>query len=169
MAESSNYHVKFRRRRDQQTDYNQRLNLLKSGKPRAVIRLSNRHTRVHLANYRPEGDENEAQTVSKELEEFGWEHSTGNVPAAYLTGYLAGHRAESEEAILDMGLKQMKTGGRVFAALKGLIDAGVDINVGEEVLPEESRLYGEHIEEMKDISISDDVETVKENIEGEFE
>lgn len=168
MADTSNYHVKFRRRRDQQTDYNQRLKLLKSGKPRAVIRLSNRHTRVHLAHYTPEGDENEAQTISKDLEEYGWEHSTANVPAAYLTGFLAGHRADAEEAILDMGLKQMKTGGRVFAALKGLIDAGVDINVGEEVLPEESRLTGEHIEEMKDVSISDDVETVKENIEDDY-
>ena len=164
----SNYQLPFRRRREQKTDYKQRKKLLKSGKPRAVVRLSNNHTRVHLSHYERDGDRNTAQTVSKELEDYGWEHHTGNLPAAYLTGYLAGHKADSDEAVLDLGLKEMNKGGKMFAALKGIIDAGVDIPAGEEIFPEESRIRGEHIKEMSDKDVPSNFETVKENIEGEF-
>lgn len=165
----SNYEVPFRRRREQKTDYKQRKKLLKSGKPRAVVRLSNNHTRVHLSHYEREGDINTAQTLSKELEDYGWEHHTGNLPAAYLTGYLAGHKADSDEAVLDLGLREMNHGGRMFAALKGMIDAGVDIPAGEEIFPEEPRLRGEHIKEMSGKNVPENFETVKENIEGDFE
>ena len=165
----TNYQAPFRRRREQKTDYKQRKNLLKSGKPRAVVRISNNHTRVHLSHYEREGDVNTAQTISKELEDYGWEHHTGNLPAAYLTGYLAGHKAESSEAILDLGLREKNKGGRMFAALKGLIDAGIEIPAGDSIFPEESRLRGEHIKEMKDVDVPANFETVKENIEGDFE
>jgi large subunit ribosomal protein L18 len=164
----SNYRVKKRRRREQATDYQQRLELLKSGVPRAVVRTSNKHTRVHLAEFNREGDENHAQTISKELEEHGWDEHTGNLPAAYLTGYLAGMKTDAEEAVLDVGLRSVKSGGRIFAAVKGLRDAGVHVPAGEEIFPEEGRLRGEHIEEMKDSSITETFETVKENIEGEY-
>jgi large subunit ribosomal protein L18 len=168
MAENTNYEVPFRRRREQKTNYKQRRNLLKSGKPRAVVRLSNNHTRVHFSQYKRDGDENTAQTISNELEEYGWEHHTGNLPAAYLTGFLAGKKADVDEAVLDLGLKETKKGGKMFAALQGMIDAGVDIPAGEEVIPEESRLRGEHIEEMTGKNVPENFETVKENIEGEF-
>ncbi|MFB6209667.1 MAG: 50S ribosomal protein L18 [Candidatus Nanohaloarchaea archaeon] len=168
MADTSNYEVPFRRRREQKTDYKLRKNLIKSGKPRAVVRVSNNHTRVHLAHYQREGDVNEAQTLSRELEDFGWENHTGNLPAAYLTGYLAGMKAESDEAVLDIGLREKNKGGRMFAALKGLIDAGVEIPAGEEVFPDESRIRGEHIEEMTDKKLPENFETVKENIKGEY-
>lgn len=169
MADSSNYRVQKRRRRDQSTDYQNRLNLLKSGKPRAVVRTSNQHTRVQISEFNREGDVNKAQTVSDQLEEFGWSHHTGNLPAAYLTGFLAGMKADEEEAVLDTGLRSIKSGSRVFAAVQGLNDAGVTVNVGEKMVPEEERLHGEHIEEMKDVKISDDVEEVKEEIRGEHE
>lgn len=168
MADNTNYEVPFRRRREQKTNYKQRRNLLKSGKPRAVVRLSNNHTRVHIAHYDREGDENTAQTISKELEDYGWEHHTGNLPAAYLTGYLAGMKADIDEAVLDLGLKETKKGGKMFAALQGLKDAGVEIPAGEEVIPEEPRIRGEHIEEMTGKNVPENFETVKENIEGEF-
>lgn len=168
MTDSSKYRLPFRRRREQKTDYDQRLKLLKSGRPRAVIRTSNKNTRVHIAYYEREGDENKAQTISKELEEYGWEHNTGNLPAAYLTGYLSGKKAETDEAILDLGLRDKKEGGRVYAALKGLIDSGVEVPAGEEIFPAEGRVKGEHIKEMKDIDVPSDVEKVKENIEGDY-
>lgn len=169
MAENTNYEVPFRRRREQKTDYKQRRNLLKSGKPRAVVRLSNNHTRVHFSHYEKDGDSNTAQTVSKELEDYGWKHHTGNLPAAYLTGFLAGNKADVDEAVLDLGLKETKKGGKMFAALQGMIDAGIEIPAGEEVIPEESRLRGEHIEEMTDKNVPENFETVKENIRGESE
>ncbi|WP_414836553.1 50S ribosomal protein L18 [Candidatus Nanohalococcus occultus] len=169
MADSSNYRVQKRRRRDQETDYQNRLSLLKSGKPRAVVRTSNQHTRVQVSEFEREGDRNTAQTVSKQLEEFGWDHSTGNLPAAYLTGFLAGMKADTDKAVLDTGLRSIKAGGRTFAAVQGLNDAGVHVPVGEQMVPEQGRLHGEHIEEMKDVEISDDVESVKESIEGELQ
>jgi large subunit ribosomal protein L18 len=168
MAETSNYEVPFKRRKEQKTDYEQRLNLLNSGKPRAVVRLSNNHTRVHISRYKPEGDENSAQTISKELEEYGWEHHTGNLPAAYLTGFLAGHRADIEEAILDIGLRKNSRKGRVFAAVQGLRDAGVEVPAGDAALPEESRIRGEHIQEMTGKDVPGNLEEVKENIEGDY-
>jgi large subunit ribosomal protein L18 len=168
MADTSNYETPFKRRREQKTDYEQRLDLLKSGKPRAVVRLSNNHTRVHLSHYEEDGDSNTAQTVSKELREYGWEHHTGNLPAAYLTGFLAGKKAEEDEAILDLGLRKDTRGGRVFAAVQGLIDAGVEVPAGEDAFPEESRIKGEHIKEMSDKDVPKNLEKVKEEIEGEF-
>lgn len=163
----SNYEVKKRRRREQSTDYEKRLELVKSGKTRAVVRTSNQHTRVHLSGFNPEGDVNEDQTVSGQLEEYGWDENTGNLPAAYLTGYLAGMKTDAEEAVLDTGLRSVKAGSRVFAAAEGLRDAGVHVAVGEEMIPEEGRLRGEHIEEMTDSSITDTFEKVKGEIEGE--
>lgn len=168
MADSTNYQVPFRRRKEQKTDYDQRLKLLKSGKPRAVVRLSNNHTRVHIAEYKKDGDENQAQTLSNELEEYGWEGHTGNLPSAYLTGFLAGKKADVDEAILDLGLKEKKKGGTMFAALKGLIDAGVEIPAGKEIFPAEERIRGEHIKEMKGDDVPANFEETKEAIEGEF-
>ncbi len=168
MADSSNYNVTFRRRRDQKTDYKQRLKLLKSGKPRAVVRITNNHTRAHISTYKQDGDENSAQTLSKELEEYGWENHTGNIPAAYLTGFLTAKKAEVNEAVLDTGLKETKKGGRVFAAIKGMKDAGLNVPAGEEMLPSNERVNGEHIKEMTGKNVPENVEEVKENIEGEF-
>ncbi len=168
MADSPNYDVPKRRRRKQKTDYQNRLELLKSGKPRAVLRLSNNNTRVQLVSYNPEGDQTETAAVSGQLEEYGWDHHTGNVPAAYLTGFLAAMKSDFEEAVLDTGLRSVKQEGRLFAAVKGLIDGGVEVPASEEAFPPEERIRGEHIEEMSEkTGITDDFEKVRENIEGE--
>jgi large subunit ribosomal protein L18 len=169
MAEDSNTKVPHRRRREQKTDYQQRRKLLKSGKPRAVVRTSNKNTTTHLAHFKREGDENTAQSVSNELEEYGWTHATGNIPAAYLTGFLTGIKTDKEEAVLDLGIKEKKNGGRIFAAVQGMNDAGLKVSVGNEAVPSEERLNGEHIKEMRDEDIPASVEKVKENIRGELE
>lgn len=168
MAEDQNTKVPHRRRREQKTDYQQRRKLLQSGKPRAVVRTSNKNTTTHLAHFEREGDENTAYSKSNELEEYGWEHATGNLPAAYLTGFLTGMKAEEDEAVLDLGIKEKKNGGRIFAAVQGMNDAGLEVPVGDEAVPEEGRLNGEHIKEMRDEDIPASVEKVKENIRGEF-
>lgn len=169
MAEDSNTKVPHRRRREQKTDYQQRRKLLKSGKPRAVVRTSNKNTRTHLAHFKKEGDENTAYSVSSELENYGWEHATGNIPAAYLTGFLTGIKAEEDEAVLDLGIREKKNGGRIFAAVQGMNDAGLEVPVGDEAVPEEERLRGEHIQEMKGEDVPSNFEEVKENIRGELE
>jgi large subunit ribosomal protein L18 len=140
----------MRRRREVRTDYHQRLRLLKSGKPRLVVRKSNRHITAQLVVPGSDGDETLASAHSSELAEFGWEAPTGNLPAAYLTGLLAGTRAvenEVAEAVLDIGLNSPTPGSKVFAAQEGAIDAGLDIPHNEDVFAEWERTRGEHIAE----------------------
>jgi large subunit ribosomal protein L18 len=167
MAENTNFKVQHKRRRNQQTDYKQRLELLKSGKPRAVVRTSNKHTKMHISFYQEEGDENAYFTSTEELEGYGWNHHTGNLPAAYLAGFLMGSRAEEDVAILDIGLQEYKQGSRVFAAVKGMNDAGLKVPAGEEAFPEEGRIEGQHIEEMTGENVPENFEDVKEKIRGE--
>ena len=140
----------MRRRREVRTDYHQRLRLLKSGKPRLVARKSNKHTTAQLVTPGPDGDETIASAHSSDLADHGWEAPTGNLPAAYLTGFLAGKRAleaDVEEAVLDIGLNTATPGNKVFAVQEGAIDAGLEIPHNEDVLAEWPRNRGEHIAE----------------------
>jgi large subunit ribosomal protein L18 len=140
----------MRRRREVRTDYHQRLRLLKSGKPRLVARVSNQHVRAQLVTPGPDGDETHAAASSEDLAEYGWEAPTGNLPSAYLTGYLAGTRAldaDVEEAVLDIGLNTATPGNKVFAVQEGAIDAGVEIPHNEAVLADWSRTRGGDIAE----------------------
>ena len=85
-----------KRRREQKTDYKKRLALLKSGVPRLVIRKSLENMRVQIVSFNPSGDKTVASAFSAELGEFGWKGGNGNLPAAYLTGLLAGLRAKRQ-------------------------------------------------------------------------
>jgi len=150
MATGPRYRVPMRRRRENRTDYHQRLRLLKSGKPRLVARVSNKHVRAQLITPGLDGDETHASASSEDLDEYGWEAPTGNLPSAYLTGYLVGKRALAagvEEAVLDIGLNTATPGNKVFAVQEGAIDAGVEIPHNESVLADWSRNRGEHIAE----------------------
>jgi large subunit ribosomal protein L18 len=140
----------MRRRREARTDYHQRLRLLKSGKPRLVARKSNNQTRAQLVVTGPNGDETVASAESVDLEAFGWEAPTGNLPAAYLTGFLAGKRAVEaglEEAVLDIGLNTATPGNKAFAVQEGAIDAGLEIPHNEDVFADWQRTRGSHIAE----------------------
>jgi large subunit ribosomal protein L18 len=140
----------MRRRREVRTDYHQRLRLLKSGKPRLVARKSNKHVTAQLVGTGPSGDETYASAHSSDLDEYGWDAPTGNLPAAYLTGLLAGQRAVEagvEEAVLDIGLNSATPGSKVFAVQEGAIDAGLDVPHNDSVLADWSRTRGEHIAE----------------------
>lgn len=148
MATGPQYTVPMRRRREVRTDYHQRLRLLKSGKPRLVARASNRHVRAQLVSPGPNGDTTHAAASSEDLAEYDWEAPTGNLPSAYLTGYLAGLRAIEagvEQAVLDIGLNTASPGNKVFAVQEGAIDAGVEIPHNDSVLADQPRTRGEHI------------------------
>lgn len=150
MTQGPRARVPFRRRRQGKTDYRKRLRLLKGGMPRAILRKSLQNTTVQIAVYEPTGDKVVCSAVSKELKRYGWTGGAGNVPAAYLTGFLAGKRAKAkgvDVAVLDIGLNTPARGSRVFACLKGLLDAGIDIPHGDEVLPSPDRLQGKHLGE----------------------
>ncbi len=138
----------LKRRRNEKTDYYKRKNLLKSGKPRLVIRKSENHFIAQIIEYDREGDEIIAGTHSKTLKNYGWKASTSNTPSAYLTGYLCGLKGLSKkikEVIPDIGLNPVTIGSNIFAALKGAKDAGLEVPIGEEVVPSEERIRGEHI------------------------
>jgi large subunit ribosomal protein L18 len=149
MATGPRYRVPFRRRREGKTNYYKRRELLKADAPRLVARKTLNHNIAQVIDYAPQGDVTLASAHSIELRnKFGWKGHCGNTPAAYLTGYLCGLRALNrgiERAVLDIGLHRPVRGARVFAILKGALDAGLEVPHGEEVLPPEDRIRGEHI------------------------
>lgn len=150
MATGPRYKVPMRRRREVRTDYRQRLRLLKSGRPRLVARTSNKQVTAQFTVSSAEGDRTLASARSSDLRGYGWEAPLGNLPAAYLTGYLAGLRAieaDVEEAVLDIGLNSATPGGKIFAVQEGAIDAGLDVPHNDSVFADWERTRGEHIAE----------------------
>lgn len=149
MSRGPRYRVPFRRRRTGRTDYRQRLRLLRSDRPRAVVRVSNARIRVSLTVFDPVGDRVVAAADSSELSTIGFPTgSLRSTPAAYLTGYLAGLRAKrlgAGEAVLDVGLRAPSAGGRLLSALKGLLDSGVTVPYGTKAFPSADRLNGRHL------------------------
>ncbi|MEN6443153.1 MAG: 50S ribosomal protein L18 [Methanoregula sp.] len=148
MATGPRYFVPFRRRRDGKTDYYQRTRLVVADVPRMVVRKTNRHIIVQLVTAEMDGDRTLVAANSAELEKYGYKGSTSNTPAAYLTGMLfavKAKKAQQDSAILDIGLNRATHGARVFAALKGAVEAGLDIPHGESILPPDERVKGEHI------------------------
>ncbi|MEM2871331.1 MAG: 50S ribosomal protein L18 [Candidatus Caldarchaeum sp.] len=140
--------TKPRRRRDGRTDYRKRLRLVKSGVERLVVRRTNRRIIAQLVKSKAGGDLTLITVSSDMLASYGWKASFKSTPAAYLTGLLLGKKAlekEVERAILDTGVYRSVKGSRLYAVLKGALDAGLEVPSSEEVLPEEDRLLGRHI------------------------
>ncbi len=140
-----------RRRRQGRTDYHRRLKLLRSEKARAVVRLTNRRVIVQIVEYEADGDK-VLITVDGEtlVRDFGWpkDASRKSIPACRMAGYAAGKMAIAagvSSAVLDIGLANATPGNRRFAALKGLLEAGMDVPHSEDILPSEERADGQHI------------------------
>ncbi|MFB6469950.1 MAG: 50S ribosomal protein L18 [Vulcanisaeta sp. AZ3] len=150
MARSGRYKVKFRRRSEGKTSYYKRREMIKSGLPRLVVRRSNKYVTAQIIIAKVPGDEVIVSASSKELLDFGWKGSMKNIPSAYLVGLMIGYKAllkGIKKAVLDIGLHRPIKGSRVFAVLKGAVDAGLEVPHGEEILPDEDRLVGKHIAE----------------------
>jgi len=148
MARGPRYKVAFRRRREGKTDYYLRRKSIISRKPRLVVRKSLKHMVVQVLESSLPGDKVLVSVYTRELaKDYGWKQSMGNLPAAYLAGYLAGLKAVKtgvEDAIMDIGV-QIKKSSRLFAVLKGAVDAGLKVPHSEKIMPLESRIRGEHI------------------------
>jgi len=149
MAKSPSYRVPFRRRREGKTNYRLRKALVLSRLPRLVVRRTLKHINIQIVKAEASGDKVIVSAYSRELAKtYGWQGSSGNVPAAYLTGLLCGLRAVAhgvKKTVLDLGLQSPSRGARVFAALKGVLDAGVAVPHSENVLPDETRISGKHV------------------------
>ncbi|MBU0666246.1 MAG: 50S ribosomal protein L18 [Nanoarchaeota archaeon] len=140
--------LQYQRKREGKTNYKKRLILLQSKKTRLIIRKTNKHILAQFVDYKPDGDIVIVGVSSKALEKLGWNYSTKNIPAAYLTGLLLGKKAQEKkikEAILDLGLQTSIKGSKLYATLKGVKEAGISINASEEIMPNEDRLKGKHI------------------------
>lgn len=136
------YRLQFKRRRLNKTNYKKRFQLLESNKKRLVVRITNHRIVTHIVEYNATGDKTLVTADSKELK---WNHSLTNTAAAYLAGLLCASKAKKKnikESILDIGLKTPVKGCRVFAALKGALDGGLNVAHSPEKLPSEERIKG---------------------------
>ena len=151
MAQGKRQRRRYSRRSTGQTDYHRRLKLLRSGTPRAVVRITNTQVICQLVSYQEDGDRIISAADGSALRgKYAWpaKASTKSVPAAYCTGFALAKQVQKsghDEAVLDIGLAASTSGNRVFAALKGMIDGGLSIPHSEEIFPSEERLAGAHI------------------------
>ncbi|MHA2156978.1 MAG: 50S ribosomal protein L18 [Candidatus Hodarchaeales archaeon] len=167
MARNARYRVPFRRRREGKTNYHLRRRLVKGKRVRAVVRLSNNHNLVQFVEPKIEGDITLSSAHSREVKKYKWSAGTSNLPSAYLTGLLAGKKAQKAKisaAIFDIGLNPPVYGSRVFAILKGLVDSGLEIPHSDKVFPAEDRINGEHIVNYAKLLKNED----KEKFEKQF-
>jgi large subunit ribosomal protein L18 len=138
-----------RRRFEGKTDYKARMALIKSGKPRLVIRKTNRYVIAQLVLTEIAQDKVIATAISKDLISKGWpEAMSGSLKsraAAYLTGLMLGNKvkAKYKEAIVDFGMNRNVKKSRIYATIKGFIDSGVKVPCSEEVLPTKEEMANE--------------------------
>ena len=127
-----------------------------------TVNITNENTQVQILKPGMEGDKVVASAHSRYLLEKGWKGSRKSVPAAYLTGYLAGKKAlgqGAKDAILYTGTRRYTQ--RMAAALKGVIDAGVEVPANDETFPPEDRINGEHL------TVKNEVSKMKSTIDSE--
>jgi large subunit ribosomal protein L18 len=145
--------IRKRRRTEGKTDYKARLNLLKSGKPRIIVRKTNKYIIGQFIKINEARDSVSVGIISKDLLDFGWPKeavgSLKSLPAAYLTGLLLGKRVIEKEgktkAVFDIGLLRNVKKSRIYAFLKGVMDSGLEIAGKKESLPDENRINGRHL------------------------
>jgi large subunit ribosomal protein L18 len=162
--------INKRRRMHGKTDYKARLNLLKTDKPRIVIRKTNRYVIAQYIESKEAQDKIIFGANSNELLKYGWPESAKgslkSIPASYLTGFLLGRKIlfkfDNPKAVIDFGLNRNVKKSRLYAALKGVIDAGIEMNA-EDVFPDEKIIEGKVIKNKVDIK------KIKEKIENETE
>ena len=154
MKMSQTYRLPFKRKTEGRTDYKRRLRLLEGRIPRLVVRRSLNSIQAQIVIFEEKGDKTVASANSRSLKKLGWNFACDNVPAAYLVGLAIGKVAlvnKIPEAILDSGLYRSTKGNRIYAVVKGAIDAGLKVPMGGEMAPSADRIAGRHIAKFKDL------------------
>jgi len=152
----------LRRLREEKTNYKKRATMLVGKHDFITVTVSNENTQVQILKPEITGDRVIASAHSRYLLQKGWKGSRKSIPAAYLTGYLAGRKAigsGAKDAILYTGTRKYTQ--RMAAALKGVIDAGLEVPADSETFPPEERINGEHL------TVKNDISQVKSAIDGE--
>lgn len=127
-----------------------------------TVQISSENTLVQIHKPEMAGDKVLASAHSRSLLNKGWKGSRKSIPAAYLTGYLAGKKALTQgakDAVLYSGTRRYTQ--RMAAALKGVIDAGLQVPADKETFPDEERLTGKHLK------VTNDINKIKSAIDGE--
>lgn len=173
-------------------------------KYRMIVRFTNKDIICQIAYARIEGDVIVGAAYSHELPRYGVKVGLTNYAAAYCTGLLLGRRilekfkldtvyqgqtevtgeqfqVESVDGqpgafrcFLDVGLARTTTGARIFGALKGAVDAGLDIPHGVKRFPgydgeskefhadvHRKHILGQHIADYMKLLQQDDDEAFK--------
>ena len=151
-----------KRRIRNKTNYDKRRRLLEGKKPRIVIRKTNKYAIIQYIESEIAQDKVINGMNSNELLKNGWpkekQGSLKSLAAFYLIGLALGKKiGKGKECVIDTGLIRSTKGSRIYAAIKGLIDAGVKIHANKEMLPSEGRIKNEKVKDFFD--------KVKENIE----
>jgi len=152
----------LRRLREEKTNYRKRKHLLMGRRDYITVQISNENTLVQIHKPEMQGDKVLASAHSRYLLGKGWKGSRKNIPAAYLTGYLAGKKALGKGvkvAVLYSGTRKYTQ--RMAAALKGVIDAGLEVPADSETFPNEERITGKHLK------IHNEINKVKSAIDVE--
>jgi len=172
-------------------------------KYRMIVRISNRDIVCQIAYARIEGDVVVASAYSHELPRYGVKLGLTNYAAAYCTGLLlarrhlkklgldatykgvdkvngADYNVEKVEGqpgafrcFLDTGLARTTTGARIFGAMKGAVDGGLDIPHSEKRFPgfnsETKQLDAEsHRKRIFGVHVADYMKSLKESDEEAF-
>lgn len=130
-----------KRKLERKTNYNKRLILLKGNSLRLVVRKTNKQIIMQIIESKLAQDKILYSVNSKELLKHGWpkdkEGSLKSLAASYLTGLLLGKKAKElkQKIILDTGLIPSTKGSRIYAAVKGFADSGIEISFNEKIIP----------------------------------
>lgn len=179
-------------------------NKYNSPKYRMIVRITNKDICCQVAYARIEGDKIIESAYSHELPQFGVKVGLTNYAAAYCTGLLLARRVlkkfnldktyvgqtkvdgelfeveDVEEgpgafrACLDVGLARTSTGARVFGAMKGAVDGGMDIPHSEKRFPgyddeanefsaevHKKHIFGGHVAQYMEHLVQEDEEAYK--------
>jgi len=173
-------------------------------KYRMIVRMTNKDITCQIAYARIEGDVIVGAAYSHELPRYGVKVGLTNYSAAYCTGLLLGRRILNKFSLdsvyqgqtevtgeqfqvesvdgqpaafrcfLDVGLARTTTGARIFGALKGAVDAGLDMPHGVKRFPgydgeskefkadvHRKHIMGQHVAEYMRLLQQDDEESFK--------
>jgi len=153
----------LRRIRNEKTNYAKRKNMLIGKKDFITIQISNENIQVQIHKPDITGDKVLASSHSRFLLNKNWKGSRKNIPASYLTGYLAGKKAITKgvtNAIIYTGTRKYTQ--RMAAAVKGVIDSGMEVPADSESFPKDQRINGEHLK------IKNDITSIKSQIDSEI-
>lgn len=149
-------------------------NKYKTPKYRLVVRISNKDITCQVFSADMTHDVCLSAAYSHELSRYGVKLGLTNYAAAYCTGLLLARRVNSKlnldyvgqeevdgedfnvetdaegkapfKALLDVGLKRTTTGARIFGAMKGACDGGLDVPHNDKRFPGSKNTTGNQFE-----------------------